>query len=82
MFDDESFLLSNKSTLEKFGIKGIEVISSWAKHYNSWVHNDVNIPVCLIKYESSSVLLIKIIFFVFSNMKPNFSFKKDLSAIQ
>ena len=33
------------------GIKGIEVISSWAKHYESWVHNKLGIPVCLIKYE-------------------------------
>jgi len=52
IFDEESFLLSNRSTFKKFGIKGIEVISSWARHYNSWVHNDVNIPVCLIKYEN------------------------------
>jgi len=51
MIDEEGFLLSNKSTFEKFGIKGIEVISSWARHYNSWVHNNTNIPICLIKYE-------------------------------
>ena len=51
MIDEEGFLLSNKSTFEKFGIKGIEVISSWASHYNSWVHNNTNIPICLIKYE-------------------------------
>ena len=51
MIDEEGFLLSNKSTFKKFGIKGIEVISSWARHYNSWVHNNTNIPICLIKYE-------------------------------
>jgi len=51
MIDEEGFLLSNKSTFEKFGIKGIEIISSWARHYNSWVHNNTNIPICLIKYE-------------------------------
>lgn len=51
MLDDKGFLLSNKSTFEKFGIKGIEVISSWAGHYNSWIHNENNIPICLVKYE-------------------------------
>ncbi len=51
MFNENSFLLSNKSTFKKFGIKGIELISSWARHYNSWVHNKQKIPICLIKYE-------------------------------
>lgn len=51
MFDEKSFLFSNEETMKKFGIKGIEVISSWAKHYESWVHNKLGIPVCLIKYE-------------------------------
>ena len=52
MFDEKSFLLSNESTMKKFGIKGIEIISSWAKHYESWVHNRLGIPICLIKYEN------------------------------
>ena len=51
ILDDKNFLLSNKSTFEKFGIRGIEIISSWAEHYNSWIHNEYNIPICLIKYE-------------------------------
>lgn len=51
ILDDKNFLLSNKSTFEKFGIRGIEIISSWAEHYNSWIHNKYNIPICLIKYE-------------------------------
>tara|TARA_B100001057_G_scaffold57958_1_gene51371 strand:- start:165 stop:1013 length:849 start_codon:yes stop_codon:yes gene_type:complete len=51
MFDNNGYLSSNESTFKKFGIKGIEIISSWAENYNSWVHNKYNIPVCLIKYE-------------------------------
>ena len=51
MFDIKGYLLSNESTFKKFGIKGIEIISSWAENYNSWVHNKYKIPVCLIKYE-------------------------------
>jgi len=51
MFDEKGYLLSNESTLERFGIKGTEVISSWGKHYNSWVHNNSDIPICLVKYE-------------------------------
>ena len=52
MFDTKGYLSSNESTFKKFGIKGIEIISSWAENYNSWVHNKYNIPVCLIKYEN------------------------------
>ena len=52
MFNEEGFLLSNQSTFRKFGIKGVEIISSWGQHYNSWVHNKLNIPICLIKYEN------------------------------
>ena len=51
IFNENHFLLSNESTFKRFGIKGIEVIGSWSHHYNSWVHNKLNIPVCLIKYE-------------------------------
>ena len=52
MFNEEGFLLSNQSTFRKFGIKGVEIISSWGQHYNSWVHNKLKIPICLIKYEN------------------------------
>ena len=52
MFNEKSYLLSNESTMKNFGIKGVEIISSWAKHYTSWVHNDLKIPICLIKYEN------------------------------
>ena len=52
MFDTKGYLSSNESTFKKFGIKGIEIISSWAENYNSWVHNKYKIPVCLIKYEN------------------------------
>ena len=51
MFSSDGYLSSNESTFKKFGIKGIEIISSWAENYNSWVHNKYDIPVCLIKYE-------------------------------
>ena len=51
MFDNDGYLTSNENTFKKFGIKGIEIISSWAENYNSWVHNKYDIPVCLIKYE-------------------------------
>tara|TARA_A100001015_G_scaffold290630_1_gene363903 strand:- start:391 stop:1242 length:852 start_codon:yes stop_codon:yes gene_type:complete len=54
MFDNKGYLLSNESTLKRFGIKGIEIISSWCENYNSWVHNKHRIPVCLIKYENLS----------------------------
>ena len=52
MFDEKGYLLSNESTFKKFGIKGTELITSWSKHYNSWVHNKYDIPICLIKYEN------------------------------
>ena len=52
IFNENHFLLSNESTFKRFGIKGIEIIGSWNKHYNSWVHNKLNIPICLIKYEN------------------------------
>ena len=55
MFDTKGYLSSNESTFKKFGIKGIEIISSWAENYNSWVHNNYKIPVCLIKYENLCV---------------------------
>ncbi len=51
ILDNKSFLFSNKSTFKKFGIKGIEIIGSWSEHYNSWVHNKYDIPICLIRYE-------------------------------
>ena len=54
MFDIKGYLLSNENTFKKFGIKGIEIISSWAENYNSWVHNKYKIPVCLVKYEDLS----------------------------
>jgi hypothetical protein len=52
MFDEKGYLLSNETTFKKFGIKGTELITSWSKHYNSWVHNKYDIPICLIKYEN------------------------------
>lgn len=51
MINDQSFLYSNKSTQKKFKIKGMEIISSWSNHFNSWVHNKLEIPICLIRYE-------------------------------
>ena len=47
MKDDESFLTTEK----KIGFKGFEFIGSWASNYNSWFHNKLGIPVCLVKYE-------------------------------
>ena len=51
MKDEKSFLFSNKKTQSKLGIRGMEIISSWSRNYNSWVKNKFNIPICLIKYE-------------------------------
>ena len=43
----EAFLFSEKKT----GFKSFEFIGSWADNYNSWFHNKLGIPICLIKYE-------------------------------
>ena len=51
LLDSNAFLYSNKKNQEKFNIKGMEIIGSWADNYNSWVNNKIGIPVCLIKYE-------------------------------
>ena len=29
----------------------MEIISSWSQNYNSWVKNNLGIPICLVKYE-------------------------------
>tara|TARA_B100000795_G_C22715030_1_gene405123 strand:- start:2 stop:835 length:834 start_codon:yes stop_codon:yes gene_type:complete len=47
MKNDESFLTTEKKT----DFKGFEFIGSWAGNYNSWFHNKLGIPVCLVKYE-------------------------------
>tara|TARA_B110000305_G_C19289413_1_gene563433 strand:+ start:112 stop:1008 length:897 start_codon:yes stop_codon:yes gene_type:complete len=47
----EAFLYSNKKFEDNFGFKGFEFISSWSSNYNSWVNNNLNIPVCLVRYE-------------------------------
>jgi hypothetical protein len=47
----DAFLTSNKKFEDKFGFKGFEFISSWSLNYNSWVNNNLNIPVCLVRYE-------------------------------
>ena len=52
MSDKNSFLYSNKSTQKKLKIKGMEIISSWSQNYNSWVNNNLGIPICLVKYEN------------------------------
>ena len=72
MFDTKGYLSSNESTFKKFGIKGIEIISSWAENYNSWVHNKYNIPVCLIKYENLCID-------PFREFKKIFEFLKKIS---
>ena len=72
MFDTKGYLSSNESTFKKFGIKGIEIISSWAENYNSWVHNKYNIPVCLIKYENLCID-------PFREFKKIFEFLKNIS---
>jgi len=51
MMDENSFLHTNKTTQTKLKIKGMEIISSWSQNYNSWVNNNLGIPVCLVKYE-------------------------------
>ena len=51
MMDENSFLHSSKSTQTKLKIKGMEIISSWGQNYNSWVNNNLGIPICLVKYE-------------------------------
>ena len=52
MTDKNSFLYSSKSTQKKLKIKGMEIISSWSQNYNSWVNNNLGIPICLVKYEN------------------------------
>ena len=52
MTNKNSFLYSSKSTQKKLKIKGMEIISSWAQHYDSWVKNQLGVSVCLIKYEN------------------------------
>ena len=47
MKNKEAFLFSEKKT----GFKSFEFIGSWADNYNSWFHNKLGIPICLIKYE-------------------------------
>ena len=47
MKNKEAFLFSEKKT----GFKSFEFIGSWAVNYNSWFHNKLGIPICLIKYE-------------------------------
>ena len=47
MKNKEAFLFSEK----KAGFKSFEFIGSWADNYNSWFHNKLGIPICLIKYE-------------------------------
>ena len=47
MKNKEAFLFSEK----KPGFKNFEFIGSWADNYNSWFHNKLGIPICLIKYE-------------------------------
>ena len=51
MKNKDAFLTSNKKFEDKFGFKGFEFISSWSLNYNSWVNNNLSIPVCLIRYE-------------------------------
>ena len=51
MSNKDGFLFGNKNFESTFGFKGFELVSSWSNHYNSWVKNQKNIPICLIKYE-------------------------------
>ena len=51
MANSQAFLFDKKKFENKFGFKGYEPIMSWSENYKSWVHNKLNIPVCLIKYE-------------------------------
>ena len=51
MTNRETFLYSTKKFENKFGFKGFEFMGSWADHYNTWVKNKLNIPICLVKYE-------------------------------
>tara|TARA_B100000767_G_scaffold142304_1_gene134448 strand:+ start:470 stop:1333 length:864 start_codon:yes stop_codon:yes gene_type:complete len=52
MTNRETFLYSTKRFENKFGFKGFEFMGSWADHYNTWVKNKLNIPICLVKYEN------------------------------
>jgi len=47
MKNKEAYLFSQK----KSEFKSFEFIGSWADNYNSWFHNKLGIPICLIKYE-------------------------------
>jgi len=47
MKNKEAYLFSQK----KVEFKSFEFIGSWADNYNSWFHNKLGIPICLIKYE-------------------------------
>ena len=47
MKNKEAYLFSQK----KGEFKSFEFIGSWADNYNSWFHNKLGIPICLIKYE-------------------------------
>jgi hypothetical protein len=51
MTDKNSFLAGTDYFKKKFGFNGFEIIGSWSENYNSWVHNRLGIPVCLVKYE-------------------------------
>jgi len=73
MTDKNSFLYSSKSTQKKLKIKGMEIISSWSQNYNSWVNNNLGIPICLVKYEN----LIKNTLLELENM---FEFIKKLNS--
>ena len=73
MMDENSFLHSNKTTQRKLKIKGMEIISSWGQNYNSWVNNNLGIPICLVKYENliNNTLL---------ELKKMFEFIKKLNS--
>ena len=47
MKNKEAYLFSQK----KGEYKSYEFIGSWADNYNSWFHNKLGVPICLIKYE-------------------------------
>ena len=51
MTDKEAFLFSDKSLKRENGFEGFEFIGSWMGNYNSWVHNKLNIPICIVRYE-------------------------------
>ncbi|MDA7767903.1 sulfotransferase domain-containing protein [Candidatus Pelagibacter sp.] len=78
MKNKEAFLFSERKT----GFKNFEFIGSWADNYNSWFHNKLGIPICLIKYEDlvrdTLGELRKIIDFIASvqNIK-NYSFNNE-----